>query len=107
VAEVIAILAIVIGLFGVITLMIGISAVLNGWVLSILWAWFIVPLFHLPQLSLPAAIGLALIANMLRGFNAPQKDSDEKDKKWGTLLARIFLAPLFVLFFGWVVHLWM
>lgn len=37
---------------------------LDGWVLSILWRWFIVP-FDAPVLSVPAAIGVSIVVGFL------------------------------------------
>ncbi len=37
----------------------------KGYVLSVLWKWFIVPLFNVPKLKLAAAIGIVAIATIL------------------------------------------
>ena len=42
-----------------------VSCLLRGWVLSILWRWFMVPTLGLPALSVPQAIGIALVVGML------------------------------------------
>ena len=44
---------------------IALGAIIEGWVLTILWGWFMVPLFHLPELSLLFGIGLALIVSFI------------------------------------------
>mgnify|MGYP001608142649 CR=1 FL=1 len=36
----------------------------DAWVLAKLWAWFVVPLFGLPALSLPYAIGLGALVGI-------------------------------------------
>lgn len=41
------------------------GAMMNGWALSKLWSWFIVSTFALPALTIPAAIGVALVVNYL------------------------------------------
>lgn len=45
---------------GVVALLI-LSSVLNGWVLSILWGWFLVPTLKLPPLTVVQAIGIAMV----------------------------------------------
>lgn len=30
--------------------------IMNGWVLSVLWGWFVVPLFNIAPLTIPYAI---------------------------------------------------
>lgn len=42
-----------------------ISSVLNGWALTILWSWFVVPVFGLPEFSIPVAIGVSMTASFL------------------------------------------
>jgi hypothetical protein len=41
------------------------AIVLNAWVVSVLWKWFMVPIFHLPVLTIPMAIGTVLVINYL------------------------------------------
>jgi hypothetical protein len=40
-------------------------ALSRGYVLSVLWAWFIVPAFSVPAIGLVAALGIAFISMML------------------------------------------
>lgn len=63
-------------IIGVIVLVV-LGTIFNGYALSILWAWFIAPTFHLPELSVTQAIGIAIVVNYLthRGIDA------EKEKK--------------------------
>lgn len=51
---------------------------LRGLVLSVLWGWFAVPIFHLPELSIPQAIGLSILVSML----CYQRDSNSKKETW-------------------------
>lgn len=76
------------------------SAAWAGFALSVLWGWFIVPLFALPALSVPAAIGLMMVASCLRG-----RDFEKQDEKGSEVLARIILVPALSLMLGWVVQL--
>ena len=83
------------------------GALANGFVLTKLWGWFIVPVFGLPQLSLPYAIGFAMIIGYLTRHDFKIKDdSEEKDVKtaWVKVIVSI-LYPWLALFLGWVVHL--
>lgn len=49
--------------------------ILNGWVLTKLWDWFVVPTFGLPVLGLAAGCGIALIVKFL----THQTTNNEKD----------------------------
>lgn len=85
-----------------------IGALWGGYVLTVLWAWFIVPTFHLPPLSLVAAIGMSMVI----GYLTSHIDMEHKSEiGWGQRFAnRIVVAllkPLFALFFGWIIHLFM
>jgi|WetSurSiteA1Bulk_404760.scaffolds.fasta_scaffold00214_26 hypothetical protein len=86
---------------GISLILIPIIAVYQAWVLTILWGWFIVSTFHLPELSIPAAIGLTLIIGMFKTY----KTSKEKVELSDAIAA--LLVPLIILFFGWLVHLFM
>jgi hypothetical protein len=73
----------------------------NGYVLSILWSWFVVQ-FGLPTLTVPHAIGLALIGSLM----VPYRKPDESKAGWGKILENLagrFLTPLLCLGVGYVV----
>ena len=85
------------------TLVVGIdavSAVWSGIVLKALWAWFMVPTFGLPDLSLPVAIGVGLVVSFLTHQYVHTKDEDLP-----RMLFDEFLYPLIALVMGFVVHL--
>lgn len=46
--------------------------VFNAYVFTILWSWFIVPIFNLPFINIPEAIGILIAVKLLKG---------KKDKK--------------------------
>lgn len=82
------------------------SALLNGYVLSILWKWFISGVFEIRQITISQAAGLSLIINYLTAsFSNKQKDEREHPflQDFVTALAK----PLFSLLFGWIITLFM
>jgi len=89
-------------------LLIALSAIFNGYVLKVLWGWFIIPIFHLPQLSIPSAIGIALVVGYL---TKQTNDCKEKERTGGERISRAILEavlrPSFALFFGWIVQKFM
>jgi len=95
------------GVIGVITLIV-VSSVLNGYVLSVLWGWFVVPTFGAPQLSIAPAIGIALVVSyMTHQTHDCQKEDKSPGEKIAVGTAILVLKPLVALFFGWIVLLFM
>ena len=86
-----------------------VSSIFNGYVLSVLWGWFIVPVFSLPELTVVPAIGIAIVVSYLTYQYNESDDDDNKSfgEKMAKLIAMAILRPLFVLFLGWIVHLFM
>jgi len=84
------------------------SVMWYGYVLSIVWAWIIVPTFNAPTLSVPVAMGVASVARCIIPINS-NDDSEKKPPsealKSGML--KSFVAPLVTLVFCWIVKFWM
>lgn len=84
-----------------------VSTIFNGWILSIMWKWFIVP-FGAPDISIAAAIGLSLIFSFLKGGSTSQS-KDEESVAY-LILRGIFVSfvpGLIILGLGYIVHLFM
>lgn len=79
-------------------LFVGLAAAWEGFALSVLWGWFIVPL-GAPKITVPLAIGLALVVGML----AHQHAKDD-DREWSDLLAHAIVKPPLFLLMGWIVR---
>ncbi|MBI2626116.1 MAG: hypothetical protein HYW69_00810 [Candidatus Nealsonbacteria bacterium] len=105
----IGVVAIIIGIGALTALLVAVSAVWKGFVLLMLWKWFIVPIFGLPELPLVAAIGVGMVISFLTYQQIESKSNEDEDK--GVHLAKslgmLILYPAIVLFFGWIVHLFM
>jgi hypothetical protein len=91
------------GFFVLALALIVVSAGLNGWVVSVMWGWFVVPTFGLPSLTVLQAVGLCLVLGML--IRNASSDNSEKDKteRWVSAVAYAVGTPLFTLFVGWIV----
>ena len=86
------------------------SPVVNGLVISMLWGWFIVPVFHLPALPLIGAIGLALVVRVIiqPDYTATmEKYKDAAPAEMLGMLGGWLIAQLFILALGWLLHLLM
>jgi hypothetical protein len=99
-----------IGLLSVIGIFIS-CAVVNIWsgfVLTKLWAWFIVPTFALVPLTLAPAIGVALVVSYLTHQSRPSTKSDkDAAEQFIESVVLGLLYPAIVLFVGWIVSFFM
>lgn len=77
-------------------------AVIRGFVLSVLWDWFMVPL-GVAEIGIAWAIGLSLIV----GFFTSHLYSGENKKDAGEIVVGGIFNSLFALFLGWIIHLFM
>ena len=87
-----------------------VNHIVNGWALTLLWAWFVVATFDVRPLSIPAAIGLSLVVGYLTYQFKPDTKED-KEKSFGHRLAEAWVIgvtkPLFALLIGVIVKQWM
>jgi hypothetical protein len=77
-------------------------AIYRGWVLSVLWGWFALPLGAAPNLSVVEASGVVLIVSVFFAGRTHYK-KHEADII-GTLTYAV-LAPLVTLITGWLLLL--
>lgn len=77
------------------------AVIIDGFVLSILWKWFIVSTFGVALLSIPQALGLSLFVKHVTSHDstATEKGEDNINK-----IVRAITTPLFVLAIGWLIH---
>lgn len=99
-----AVLASVVG----IGILMAFSSILNGYALSVLWGWFVVPTFSVPALGIVPAIGIAMMVSYLtyQTHNC-KKEERGSDKKLSEGIMTVVLKPLLALLLGWIIHLFM
>ena len=54
-------------------------ALVQGWVLTVLWGWFVVPTFGVAHLPIAYALGLSATANLFVGAKPSTKDQSLSD----------------------------
>lgn len=90
------------GIVGCVTLLcLPLLLIWDGFVLSILWRWFISAPFHLPEIKIAQAIGISIIVALV---TATRQAKDE-DIWWIPAIGVI--KPAGLLLIGWIVHFWM
>lgn len=77
----------------------------SGFVLSVLWGWFISAAFNAPQLSIAPAIGLSMVVRYLTYQQLPADKSKSSTERVIEALAVAFIQPAVTLGFGYIVHL--
>lgn len=77
----------------------------KGYVLATLWAWFAVPLFALPVLSVAYAIGISTLIGCFTQH--PTKTGEESKHPALDGFVNLFVAPTLSLFIGWIVKHWL
>ncbi len=93
------------GKFVTIVSMMIISPLVNGYVFTKYWVWFIVPAFEIQPIRLIEAIGIILLINFVRAERTKNVDSFWKDFTESVIF--IFLIAGFALLSGWIVTLFM
>lgn len=81
-----------------------IGSIMNGWALSVLWTWFIVPIFKWPILSIAQAVGLGMVVSFLtrHSINTDDTSKDMTDAV-GAVIANSAIYPVLVVGIGWIV----
>lgn len=77
------------------------NTVLRGFVLSVLWKWFMETTFRLPGITIPQALGISLIASFLTYQYVEDK------RAFSTQIVVGLLTPLFFLLAGWIYSLFL
>lgn len=97
---------------GAVAVILGLSVLWYGFVLSTLWGWFVVGQFGLPVLGILESTGVATVIRFmtyvpdLNNINK-EADSESKTEKYGKLVGIAFIYPLMILVMAWVLHLFL
>lgn len=78
----------------------------RGYVLSLLWNWFIVPVFGLRHITLALAVGLSTVLVLFRRFERQDEPKDAAEfnrRMWEPLVDTIIHLSL-ALMVGWAAH---
>jgi hypothetical protein len=80
------------------------SIIIHGWVITLLWKWFVVYQFELPEITIPTGIGLSLLVHNLAPFHVPKPENQPSSVY---SLGVGILVSLFTLTTGWVLTFFM
>lgn len=88
---------------GFVVLMVA-STLWRAAVLSLLWWWFVVPVFKTLPLGLAQAAGLSLIVGFLTYQREYEKENETTMEIFASATGRAFLVPLFAVVMGYVIR---
>jgi hypothetical protein len=92
-------LVLILGAIGLMVL----TVLFRAWVLTVMWGWFMPTLFHLPPLTISAAIGVSCVIVLLTHQREPaQKEEPSAKQQIAASLSQLFLAPLVLLFVAYL-----
>ena len=97
------------GTFGCIALFVVVlitTTIFSGYALSILWEWFFVPLLGAPKLSIPGAIGIALVVQYLTHQSISQNNGKSFKEVMLEAAGYAIAKPLVSLFLGLIIVQW-
>lgn len=82
------------------------SIVYRGWVLTMLWGWFLVPL-GIPAISIATALGIVLIVSMFTPNNETKSEKKTGDisDQLAEAMGKAFATPTITLLIGLLVSL--
>lgn len=83
-------------------LLIPILIIWDGFIISMIWNWFMPKIFGLVSLSIPQALGLSLMASVLVGRG---RDSRSEDEDPMVTILKPFLIGLIALVMGAIVQM--
>jgi len=94
-----------VGFIAGVLVLLAISAIWKGYVLTVLWGWFVVPTFGLPALSLAPAIGMSMVVSFLtHQSDATKEQEGSSSERLAKAVAHALLVPALVLGIGAVVR---
>lgn len=100
----------VLGCFSFLVLLV-ISPIISGFVLSILWKWFMVSTFAIPLITIPQAIGISYVAKMATGTIYLKENVETKDKGMTEIIligiGQSLISPFVLLGMGYIVTLFL
>ena len=74
----------------------------KSYVITILWAWFVTPYFHLPTLSVWLVYGLTTLLSLVKSDMTVKKEPDAIN--WKSSYAMFVIGPALSLGIGYLIH---
>ena len=79
------------------------SVITTGLALSVLWSWYIVPIFNAPQISIAQAYGIVLCFAVTQRYQ-PVDDEQDSSKAILRLVTLVLIRPALLILSGWIIR---
>jgi hypothetical protein len=88
------------------------SAIVNAFVLSMVWGWYVSPYFSIRPLDMVHAFGIMVIANLFRTPVLPGSKTEQDmitgvENPWLSFFFMTFVNPMGALFIAWIGTGWL
>lgn len=81
------------------------GVVLSGWVLVVLWGWFVLPVFRVAAPSIAQACGLGLFLRfMVQNYYSYDRSKTYTGQDVAVAVLMMVVYPLVVLGIGWFIY---
>ena len=81
-----------------------VSVIVRGWVICVMWGWFISPALGIPKLYLALGVGVSLFIQVATiDLSVTRKKMDEIEDTL-KIIGKGFLAYGYALALGWIFH---
>lgn len=94
------VIAALVAFVGILAIIIA-GTLLNGWIVYVMWGWFVVPL-GIVKIGVWHACGLSAFAQLFINNKAKDLVVKERGKN-----ATLVITPFVILLFGYIMHLFM
>jgi hypothetical protein len=85
-----------------ILLFMSVGILANGWAFMLLWNWFMVPFFGLPEIGLAYALGVSMTVGFIAHQYVPPKKTKEGEVDWAPIV-HIFAKPVLAVVLGSII----
>ena len=96
-----------IGFMAVVAAALVVGTLWKAYVLTILWAWFMVGQFNAPALSIPSAIGVSLVVSLLTASSPAVNDTRTAAEKTAAAFSFVVIFPALILRVGVIAKQWL
>lgn len=78
------------------------TALWRGYVITVLWAWFVVPAIGMRKISIYEAVAAVIIVAAITPWHVPPEDKREAGEELFIRFGLVTVGPALILLMGWI-----